>query len=321
MLTEQGPTWTAQVAEQQVCLQRFCSDLLLRHTADKAGTSLTVLWQGVVVPGSSLIASVDISVAFHTWNSFRTGPSLNNHHCLGPVLGALTPPSCWDAFGFTAEESLADFVNLPPLERVTTYVLDGPTAGNPLGTYLQLLTKWLGAFEVPVGTTEEQHIASMRATYLQNTADGTAAKCSNRMETLRRWIILLKMASLMACIKYESSEFVMAQSSIALHLSNMVDKYPNTQHNGRKATAAEQNLEQITAMLLAEMTVPFIRQKPASMPNFRIGDYCLPLLMHLLQENRPSFAIGPRLVKQGEPHNSPGLFCLLNAPGLTMPYL
>lgn len=278
--------------------------------------------QDVVGPGSSLIASVEVSLGFYTWNRFRSADlswktfqtadiswetfqtaDISNH-VFSRAFEGLTPPEIWEMAGFDTRNALVDLAQLPSVACTTMDTCNDTVRRQvAIKTYKYFLEVFLKAVDTPATLTKKQYAALLKTSGLDlpgkfQAAKDAVPKSSKRLNHLRRILLLLKIASLLSSVKQPCQP-----AELAIHMLSGVLLI--TIHHDLKGsqtrTKIEDELEEQTALLLAEMTVPIIRQRlTASLDLPHTGDCCLQLLVCLLPDMKASSQVGPLLVEQGE---------------------
>lgn len=277
--------------------------------------------QDVVGPGSSLIASVEISLAFHTWNRFRsadlfwktfqtadisweTFQTADISHVFSRAFEGLTPPEVWEMAGFDTSKALADLAQLPSVACTTLDTCtDAVRRQVAIKTYKYFLEVFLKAIDTPATLTKKLYAALLKTSGLDLPGNFLAArdavpKSSKRLNHLRHILLLLKIASLLSSVNQPCHS-----AELAIHMLSgyLLITIHHDLKGSQTRTKIEDELEEKTALLLAEMTVPIIRQRlTASLDLPHTGDCCLQLLVCLLPDMKASSQVGPLLVKQGE---------------------
>lgn len=200
-----------------------------------------------------------------------------------------------------AEDSIAHFAHFSPLATPPKYVSRGPK--HAISSYLHFLAELLGSPATTNSMTQDQHAAKLKADPLHSlqieAIEGSAVK-QNKHEQLQRILLVLKLASLLACVRYHSTEAELAERTITLALADMVQGYSCNARDSHQGTAADSKLWPTTVVGLAEMTVPLLRQRAAaSAVAPHAGDSCLQLVEKLLSNNQCASEIASVLVKQG----------------------
>lgn len=216
--------------------------------------------QDAVGPGSSLIASVEISLAFYTWNRFHSAgiswetfqTSDISNHVFSRAFEDLTPPEIWEMAGFDTSIPLADLAQLPSVACTTMDTCNDTVRRQvAVKTYKYFLGVFLIAIDTPATLTKKQYAALLKTSGLDlpgkfQAAKDAVPKSSKHLNHLRRILLLLKIASLLSSVKQPCQ-----LAELAIHMMSGVLLI--TIHRDLKCsqtpTTIEDELEEKTTML------------------------------------------------------------------------
>ena len=270
--------------------------------------------QGFIQPGSRLIASVDLSLAFYTWTitqkAHLKGDRITERILL-TALECIGPLYIQNTLGFASEASLNAFVHLSPKRQIppddtsgadrNMLMADDDAAAAVL--YTRLFTAILDCSKRAATLPTQEHASFMQAAavHLMHAPppDSIDQKCGTSTSILQCIMLMLKLVALLSHVKYKRIEVVDAEDVFWLAISTLKQRHIVAFKN--QSCAMVDELEIQTSTYLAVMIVPILRRLvsvgcPISLIN---SVMCLQLLLYLMATHRPDHQLGVQLTKRG----------------------